>query len=425
MKNFLTLIIAFLVTSLSVFAQVGINTDNSAPDNSALLDVKSTTMGMLIPRMNTVQRNAISNPAEGLIVFCTDCGANGGLSIFSNGAWRLMNQCNTLPYVTTTEVTNITMNSAISGGQVTSDGGSAVTARGVCWGTLINPTLEGSHTTDGSGTGVFTSEITGLISYTLYYARAYATNNMGTVYGDVVSFTVVSLGGSWNCGSPLTVQHMAGAFAPVTKTVTYGTVTGIAGESTKCWITSNLGADHQATSVNDATEASAGWYWQFDFKQGYKYNGTTRTPNTNWITTGTPHNYWTLSNDPCLDAFGTNWRIPTFSEWNNVLVSEGWSNWLDSWMSGLKLHAAGLLEMTEGSLVNRGMTGSFWGSTQMGWIQTNYFQTFMITDASAAAYSVRCLANFSISTPVVITTNVHSIGLTYGTSGGIVDDGGE
>ncbi len=78
------------------------------------------------------------------------------------------------------------------------------------------------------------------------------------------------------CGSSLTINHVAGVVAPVTKTVTYGTVTNIPGETSKCWITSNLGADHQATAINDATEASAGWYWQFNRKQGYKHDGTTQ-----------------------------------------------------------------------------------------------------------------------------------------------------
>jgi uncharacterized protein (TIGR02145 family) len=59
------------------------------------------------------------------------------------------------------------------------------------------------------------------------------------------------------CGSPITINHVAGVVAPVTKTVTYGTVTNIPGETSKCWITSNLGASQQATAVSDAAEASA------------------------------------------------------------------------------------------------------------------------------------------------------------------------
>ena len=63
------------------------------------------------------------------------------------------------------------------------------------------------------------------------------------------------------CGDNLTVNHLVtNGVAPVDKTVTYGTVTGIPGEPTKCWITSNLGSDHQANAVDDATEESAGWY---------------------------------------------------------------------------------------------------------------------------------------------------------------------
>ncbi|MCX6278274.1 MAG: hypothetical protein NT004_09275, partial [Bacteroidetes bacterium] len=65
-------------------------------------------------------------------------------------------------------------------------------------------------------------------------------------------------GTSGPCGQPFTISHVAGAVAPVSKTVVYGTVTGIPGEAAKCWITSNLGSDHQATAVSDATEPSAG-----------------------------------------------------------------------------------------------------------------------------------------------------------------------
>jgi len=97
------------------------------------------------------------------------------------------------PAVTTTAVTSITVSSAISGGNITSEGTSAVTARGVCWGTTANPTIADSKTTDGTGIGAFTSTITGLTSATLYHVRAYATNGEGTAYGEDVSFTTSSL----------------------------------------------------------------------------------------------------------------------------------------------------------------------------------------------------------------------------------------
>ena len=93
------------------------------------------------------------------------------------------------PTVTTADVTAVTSNSATSGGNVTSDGGASVTARGVCWSTSQNPTISGNHTTDGNGTGEFTSNLADLTENTTYYVRAYATNSVGTNYGEQKTFT--------------------------------------------------------------------------------------------------------------------------------------------------------------------------------------------------------------------------------------------
>ena len=93
------------------------------------------------------------------------------------------------PTVTTTAVSNITYTSADSGGNVTPDGGAAVTARGVCWSTSPNPTTANSKTSNGTGIGAFTSHITGLTPGTTYHVRAYATNSVGTSYGSDVNFT--------------------------------------------------------------------------------------------------------------------------------------------------------------------------------------------------------------------------------------------
>jgi hypothetical protein len=96
-----------------------------------------------------------------------------------------------LPTVTTSTITNITQTTATGGGNVTSDGGTPVTARGVCWSTNANPTLSNSYTTNGTGTGSYTSNLTGLTANTLYYVRAYATNISGTSYGSQVTFTTL------------------------------------------------------------------------------------------------------------------------------------------------------------------------------------------------------------------------------------------
>jgi hypothetical protein len=171
----------------------------------------------------------------------------------------------TVPEVTTNSISNITETSASSGWNVTSKDGIPVTVRGVCGSDLPNPTIDDNHTTDGSGTGIFESIITGLTADTKYYTRAYATNIIGTAYG----------------------------------------------------------ADHQAGAVDDAKEASAGWYWQFFRKQGYKHDGTTITPGSTWESIIIEDSEWTSANDPCGLEFGNGWRIPTQLEWINT---EMWSD---------------------------------------------------------------------------------------------------
>ncbi len=99
----------------------------------------------------------------------------------------------TIATLTTAVVTEITLNSAKSGGDVTNDGGAPVTARGICWNTLENPTVDNSKTADGDGTGSFVSNMTELTPGTTYYVRAYATNSAGTAYGNQVSFASTAI----------------------------------------------------------------------------------------------------------------------------------------------------------------------------------------------------------------------------------------
>ena len=95
------------------------------------------------------------------------------------------------PIVTTLEIAGLSQTTAVAGGNVTSDGGAEVTARGVCWSTSQEPTVEGEHTTDGAGTGEYQSNLSGLTANTTYYVRAYATNSEGTAYGEEISFTTL------------------------------------------------------------------------------------------------------------------------------------------------------------------------------------------------------------------------------------------
>jgi len=95
--------------------------------------------------------------------------------------------------ITTATITSITTTTATCGGNVVNNGGASVTAFGVCWNTSANPTIANNKTTDGSGTGTFTSSITGLTPGTTYYLRSYASNSAGTAYGNEISFTTTSI----------------------------------------------------------------------------------------------------------------------------------------------------------------------------------------------------------------------------------------
>ena len=207
------------------------------------------------------------------------------------------------------------------------------------------------------------------------------------------------------CGDPLEVIHIAGTIAPVNKNVSYGTVTGIPGEPDKCWITSNLGSDRQATASNDTTEASRGWYWQFNRKQGYQYKGTIRTPNTAWITTINENTGWLPDNDPCAGELGGNWRLPTETEWKNVDAAGGWTSLGGAWESDLKLHAAGRLNPDNGVLDYAGTDGRYWsnatGNSSQGWLLRLRSDYSYVDSAYGKSYgcSVRCIQCPSGSPP--------------------------
>jgi uncharacterized protein (TIGR02145 family) len=308
---------------------------------------------------------------------------------------RCVNNSKTMdpPTLSTTMVTNITQTSATGGGDISLSGGNHVIDRGVCWGGAPNPTTDGNHTHNGSGTGAFVSDLTGLTANTLYYVRSYAINSTGTSYGNELTFNTIQ---PWICGDTLMKNHVAGNVAPVSKTTIYETVGNIPGETSKCWITSNLGSDNQAVAPDDGYEAAAGWYWQFNLKQGYKHDDSNRTPNTLWITSSNDNSEWLSANDPCNIELGSGWRLPTSTEWTNVDESGAWTDWNGAWNSALKLHAAGYLAYLDGGLWDRGNFGIYWSSKQdnntNGWHL--YFQAAecsMISSSKAYGLSVRCI----------------------------------
>lgn len=113
----------------------------------------------------------------------------------------------TLATVVTHSVESIATTSAVTGGNVTSNGHDEIIARGVCWSTNNPPTIADSHTTDGLGLGEYTSTVSGLVPNTTYYLCAYVTNVVGTAYGEVMTFTTpcnsvtISISGTTSIGA--------------------------------------------------------------------------------------------------------------------------------------------------------------------------------------------------------------------------------
>jgi hypothetical protein len=189
-----------LITQVAVAQGVGINDTGAPPDPSAGLDINFINKGLLPPRLTTSQRDSIMNPIPGLQIYNTTINC---MEYFRPSGWYSM--CPQLATLTTISVSSITGVSALSGGQITDDGGATITARGLCWATSPNPTVSDSITFDGVGLGAFVSTIDSLQMGTTYYARAYATNSEGTAYGNEIVFT--TLNKPTVSTSPITLIH--------------------------------------------------------------------------------------------------------------------------------------------------------------------------------------------------------------------------
>ncbi|TDN39301.1 T9SS type A sorting domain-containing protein [Hymenobacter sp. UV11] len=149
----------------------------------------------------------------------------------------------------TAPITALTPTTATSGGSILTDGGSPVTARGVVWGKTANPVLGTNRTVDGNGPGDFSSAITGLLPGTTYFVRAYATNGLGTSYGDELSFATVAVAMADEPTNPATITA-----SQVTGTTLVLNLGG--GPSQKYLVLAHLGAAVDATPT-DATTYTA------------------------------------------------------------------------------------------------------------------------------------------------------------------------
>lgn len=215
-----------------------------------------------------------------------------------------------LAVLTTTEASIVTENSAKSGGTITSDAGSAISARGVCWSTSVNPTISNSKSTDGNGIGTFTSVISGLTIGTTYYVRAYATNSAGTSYGNAYTFKTLVAATS-------IMDYDGNTY----KTVNIGSQT---------WMAENLKTTKYRTG-EDISYVVADTTWKKAAFGSYcNYNNDP----ANATKYGRLYN-WKAVNDVRKIA-PEGWHIPTAAEWETLISYSGGENG-----AGIKLKEIG------------------------------------------------------------------------------------
>ncbi len=270
-----------------------------------------------------------------------------------------------LPSVTTAAITQITETSAVAGGNVTSDGGASVTERGVVYSTNHNPTTADDKVAGGSGVGSFTCNLTNLQSNTTYYVRAYATNEVGTAYGEEMSFT--------------TETPAVHAYVDL-------------GLSVK-WATCNVGAsspeDYGDYFAWGETEPKEEYNWStYKWCDGSKYTMTKYNNDSGY---GTVDNKTTLelSDDAVRANWGGSWRMPTDAELTELREQCTWTWTSQNGVNGYKvtsksngnsifLPAAGCRGGS--SLLFAGRDGRYWSSS----LRTDYpyYAWFVLFDSS-------------------------------------------
>ncbi len=312
------------------------------------------------------------------------------------------------PTVQTTSISNVTTTTAASGGNVTDSGGAAVTARGICWSTSQNPTIANSHTSDGTGTGTFVSNITGLTPGTTYYIRAYATNSGGISYGGQLSFQTAPNPGGTSCPGMPTVTWLGNTY----NTVQIGS---------QCWLKSNINSGTRINGTVEQTNNSIlekycynnsetncsvyGGLYQWGEAVQY-LNGASNTTSWNPVPTGF-----------VIGVCPTGWHVPTLNDWNALVAFLGGAT-----VAGGKMKETGLVHWASpnaGATNESGFTGLpggqrelngtftlltfdgfFWSSTEAGpnaayYLKLDYntASAAISTDNKAKGFSVRCLRN--------------------------------
>jgi uncharacterized protein (TIGR02145 family) len=221
-----------------------------------------------------------------------------------------------LPTVTTSSLKSTTLTSASGGGGISNDGGVDIIARGVCWNTTGGPTLADSFTSDGTGKGAFRSSLTDLVLGTTYYVRAYATNSLGTAYGDDVLFIQAE---------PI-LDYDGNAYSAVTI-------------GTRIWMGENL----STTTLNDGTSIAnitggtnwantlgAAYCWYNNDESGFK------------VTYGALYNWYAVNTGKLCP---TGWHVPNNEEFTDLVATMG-----GELIAGGKLKEAGTIHWADPNL---------------------------------------------------------------------------
>jgi len=298
-----------------------------------------------------------------------------------------------VPTLITTEITDITGTSALSGGNIINEGTSTVLTRGVCWSTNSKPTIEDSKTTDGAGAGSFSSKITGLTGLTTYFVRAYAINEAGTGYGMALSFT--------------TKPPVFGVPIKDYEGNNYTTV--IIGSQT--WMAENL----KTTKFNDGTIISNitnSTEWGSLTSSGYCwYDNDIANKNIS----GALYNWFTVSTNKVCP---TGWHVPNDSEWGILinylggietayikLKEAGTGHWgynpsgpVADNESGFTAIPGGFRYKTMNVTVFQSLksSGLWWSSTESNYYSISYspFYVYKGSLPKISGLSVRCIKDY-------------------------------
>jgi len=302
------------------------------------------------------------------------------------------------PRLKTLPVSEILPTTAISGGEISDDGGSDITAKGVVWSTHSNPTIE-NHlgiTTEGIGKGNFKSQLTDLSPKTQYYVRAYATNSAGTAYGNTVDFRTINL--------------LAGPPCPGIPTITdyNGNVYNTVQIGNQCWMKENLKARNYSNGTAIPNVQSISDWLNLSTHARCWYNNDSATYAATY---GSLYNWYAVNHSGGLCPTG--WHVPTNSEWfvlstflgglsvaGGPLKDTGYTHWYppnlgatDS--SGFTALGGGYRNNLNGNFVHLGCTGNFWTSTATT-VTGAMSRTLHWTDSAVTAYNVNKNIGFHV-----------------------------